>query len=138
MVLSALPSFFKVVVAEWALSSRRSSIFEWKEGVQVGLVCLRAKPYMGTSVDMLARVVVTNIPEAAHNVARRSDVDCTENLCAFCDNSSTFEFCLFPCLKGTCAQHALEGMQSIQPPLLDENVEPPLAMVQYLMCVEVK
>ena len=60
------------------------------------------------SVDMLARVVVTNIPEAAHNMARRSDVDCTENLCAFCDNSSTFEFCLFPCLKGTCAQHALE------------------------------
>ena len=138
MVLGALPSFFKVAVAEWALNSRRSSVFEWKEGVQVGLVCLRAKPYMGTSVDMLARVVVTNIPEAAHNMARRSDVDCTENLCAFCDNSSTFEFCLFPCLKGTCAQHALEGMQSIQPPLLDENVEPPLAMAQYLMCVEVK
>jgi len=37
LVLSALPSFFKVVVAEWALSGQRSSTFEWKEGVQVGL-----------------------------------------------------------------------------------------------------
>ena len=44
---------------------------------------------------------------------------------------------MFACLKGTCAEHALEGMQPIQTSL-DNNINIPLPANQFLMCVEVK
>ena len=66
-----------------------------------------------------------------------SSVDCNKNLCAFCDDSCSLEFSLFACLKGTCAEHAPEGMQPIQTSV-DTNTPAPLPIDQFLMCVEVK
>ena len=94
------------------------------------------------SVNQLVRVMLKSVPPLAFTMERQSDhalsaPDARGTLCAFCVDSVTHHFSSFPCLKGTCTEHVLEGMTEIYPV---ENAVHTDTSVRgtFLMCVEVK
>ena len=68
LIQTALPRFFARAVTQWVLSSQREFLFEWLEAIEVGLVCLKNKRYMGTSADLLVRVSMTPVPPLVHTI----------------------------------------------------------------------
>ena len=106
-VIGALPGFFEKAIHEWAVRTMSTSIFEWVESINVGLVCLKQRWYMGTSVDHLVRVVLKSVPSAVYTIPARRDLT---NACAFCTKEATHGFQSLKFVADTCAEHAIEGM----------------------------
>jgi hypothetical protein len=112
LVLAALPSFFTQTVPVWALDNQKTSLFEWQDAIQIGLVCLRNKPYMATSVDQLVRVVLKQIPPLAFTMPRQhmEMIPAESSACQFHECSSVATYGNGTGSPSTyCAVHKSEG-----------------------------
>ena len=97
LLLSALPSFFKVnghiSVAELPLLNGRR-VCRWAV-----YVCKVNHTWERQYICLRGLCWTTFLKQHTACMPLWSSVDCTENLCTFYDSSSTWEFSWFPCWK---------------------------------------